>query len=271
MDRLGANCWAPRTTTPTGPGSAVRVPGAVPPRWACGTRATRRRPGARPLPRRRHRQRGVHAPVPRQPGGSAPVRRRGDRWLPQPDRCSATSGSSGPRAASPTTSRPASVPPCGTSWPRPRPMGFLIPQVVYGYFPANGDGNDLVVWTDESRSAERPGSCPRQTKAPYYCTPTSSAGGGDQVDYAAPIVTMGPAVSERIGQAVRGRPLPGLPPAARPGGRDGRGAGRVLAPAHAGGMGSPTRTACRSPACSASSTGAVATRGGTRPAPTRTT
>ena len=25
--------------------------------------------------------------------------------------------------------------------------GLLVPQVVYGYFPANGDGNDLVIWT----------------------------------------------------------------------------------------------------------------------------
>ena len=33
--------------------------------------------------------------------------------------------------------------------------GLLVPQVVYGYFPANGDGNDLVVWNDESRIAER--------------------------------------------------------------------------------------------------------------------
>ena len=32
--------------------------------------------------------------------------------------------------------------------------GVLVPQVVYGYFPANGDGDDLVVWTDESRTTE---------------------------------------------------------------------------------------------------------------------
>ena len=32
--------------------------------------------------------------------------------------------------------------------------GVLVPQVVYGYFAANGDGNDLVVWTDESRTTE---------------------------------------------------------------------------------------------------------------------
>ncbi|HLT69613.1 MAG TPA: methionine synthase [Acidimicrobiales bacterium] len=78
--------------------------------------------------------------------------------------------------------------------------GLLVPQVVYGYFPANGDGNDLVVWTDESRTTERVRfRFPRQTKAPFYCIadffrPIDSG----EVDYAAfSIVTMGPAVSER--------------------------------------------------------------------------
>jgi 5-methyltetrahydrofolate--homocysteine methyltransferase len=78
--------------------------------------------------------------------------------------------------------------------------GLLVPQVVYGYFPANGDGNDLVVWTDESRSEERARfAFPRQTKAPYYCIADFfRPAEGDQVDYAGfSIVTMGPAVSER--------------------------------------------------------------------------
>ena len=78
--------------------------------------------------------------------------------------------------------------------------GLLVPQVVYGYFPASGDGNDLVIWTDETRSAERTRfRFPRQTKAPYLCIadffrPVDH----DEVDYAAfHIVTMGPMVSER--------------------------------------------------------------------------
>jgi 5-methyltetrahydrofolate--homocysteine methyltransferase len=78
--------------------------------------------------------------------------------------------------------------------------GLLVPQVVYGYFPVNGDGNDLVVWTDETRREERTRfGYPRQSKAPYYCIadffrPIE----GDDVDYAGfSIVTMGPAVSER--------------------------------------------------------------------------
>ena len=32
---------------------------------------------------------------------------------------------------------------------------LLVPQVVYGYFPANGDGDDLVIWTDELRREEK--------------------------------------------------------------------------------------------------------------------
>jgi 5-methyltetrahydrofolate--homocysteine methyltransferase len=78
--------------------------------------------------------------------------------------------------------------------------GLLVPQVVYGYFPANGDGNDLVIWTDETRTEERTRfSYPRQSKAPYLCIadffrPIAS----DELDYAGfSIVTMGPAVSER--------------------------------------------------------------------------
>ncbi|HEX8805088.1 MAG TPA: vitamin B12 dependent-methionine synthase activation domain-containing protein, partial [Acidimicrobiales bacterium] len=78
--------------------------------------------------------------------------------------------------------------------------GLLVPQVVYGYFPANGDGDELVIWTDEARTAERARfRFPRQSKAPYLCIadffrPVTS----DEVDVAGfSIVTMGPAVSER--------------------------------------------------------------------------
>jgi 5-methyltetrahydrofolate--homocysteine methyltransferase len=77
--------------------------------------------------------------------------------------------------------------------------GLLVPQVVYGYFAANGDGNDVVIWKDESRSAEwMRFSYPRQTKAPHLCIadffrPVSSG----EPDYAAfHIVTMGAKVSE---------------------------------------------------------------------------
>ncbi len=77
--------------------------------------------------------------------------------------------------------------------------GVLVPQVVYGYFCASGDGNDLVVWTDESRTEEAARlHYPRQKVAPYLCIadfvrPIES----DELDYVAfHIVTMGAAVSE---------------------------------------------------------------------------
>jgi len=77
--------------------------------------------------------------------------------------------------------------------------GVLVPQVVYGYFPVNGDGNDLVVWTDDTRSRELTRfNYPRQRSDQFLCIadffrPIES---GD-VDYAAfHIVTMGAAVSE---------------------------------------------------------------------------
>jgi 5-methyltetrahydrofolate--homocysteine methyltransferase len=77
--------------------------------------------------------------------------------------------------------------------------GLLVPQVVYGFFAANGDGDDLVIWKDDSRSAEwMRFSYPRQTKAPFLCIadffrPVASG----EPDYAAfHIVTMGPKVSE---------------------------------------------------------------------------
>ncbi|HEX6946423.1 MAG TPA: methionine synthase [Acidimicrobiia bacterium] len=77
---------------------------------------------------------------------------------------------------------------------------LLVPQVVYGYYPANGDGNDLVIWSDTDRSEEIARfTFPRQVEEPYLCIadffrPVES----DEIDYAAfHIVTMGPRISER--------------------------------------------------------------------------
>jgi 5-methyltetrahydrofolate--homocysteine methyltransferase len=78
--------------------------------------------------------------------------------------------------------------------------GILVPQVVYGYFPANGDGDDLVIWTDDTRSVEWGRfHYPRQRESPFLCIadffrPVESG----EADYAAfHIVTMGSVVSER--------------------------------------------------------------------------
>ncbi len=80
---------------------------------------------------------------------------------------------------------------------------LLVPQVVYGYFAVNADGNELVVWRDDSRRSEwlRFGF-PRQSTEPWLCIsdffrPVSS---GD-ADYAAfHIVTMGEVASERAAE-----------------------------------------------------------------------
>ena len=77
--------------------------------------------------------------------------------------------------------------------------GVLVPQVVYGYFAANGEGNDVVVWKDESRTAEwMRFPFPRQKVEPFLCIADffRSVDSGD-TDYAAyHIVTMGNAISE---------------------------------------------------------------------------
>ena len=81
--------------------------------------------------------------------------------------------------------------------------GILVPQVVYGYFPANGDGDDLVIWTDDTRTVEWGRfHYPRQREEPFLCIadffrPIES-GEADYVSFH--IVTMGSPVSERAGE-----------------------------------------------------------------------
>jgi 5-methyltetrahydrofolate--homocysteine methyltransferase len=79
----------------------------------------------------------------------------------------------------------------------------LVPQVVYGYFPANADGQDLVIWKDDTRTSEwLRFRYPRQSKDPFLCIadffrPADSG----ELDYAAfHIVTMGSRVSELTAQ-----------------------------------------------------------------------
>ncbi len=80
---------------------------------------------------------------------------------------------------------------------------LLVPQVAYGFFAANQDGDDLVIWKDETRTGELARfSFPRQSAEPFLCIadffrPIDS---GD-ADYAAfHLVTMGAAVSERAAE-----------------------------------------------------------------------
>ena len=79
--------------------------------------------------------------------------------------------------------------------------GVLVPQVVYGYFPANADADDLVIWeSDERRVEVGRYRFPRQSEAPFLCISDFFRpwdGGAGELDYAAfHIVTMGGRISE---------------------------------------------------------------------------
>ncbi len=77
---------------------------------------------------------------------------------------------------------------------------LLVPQAVWGHFPAAADGNDLVIFTDDTRGRERTRfTFPRQVADPFLCIadffrPVDQP----ERDYASfMLVTMGPRVSER--------------------------------------------------------------------------
>ncbi len=77
---------------------------------------------------------------------------------------------------------------------------LLVPAAAWGYFAVNSEGNDLVVWKDDTRTQEwlRFGF-PRQQKPPFLCIADffRPAESGD-ADYAAfHVVTMGSRASER--------------------------------------------------------------------------
>ncbi len=77
---------------------------------------------------------------------------------------------------------------------------LLVPQVVYGHFPAAADGDDLVIYENDERLVERTRfHFPRQRQDPFLCIadffrPVTSR----DRDYASfMLVTMGPRISER--------------------------------------------------------------------------
>ena len=77
---------------------------------------------------------------------------------------------------------------------------LLIPQVVWGHFPVAADGDDLVVFTDDSRTTEQVRfNFPRQHAEPFYCISDFFRPiGSPDKDYASfMLVTMGSRVSER--------------------------------------------------------------------------
>ena len=80
-----------------------------------------------------------------------------------------------------------------------RRADVLRPAVAYGYFAANSDGDDLIVWADEGRSTELTRfNFPRQDESPWLCIadffrPVASG----EADYVAfHLVSMGAAASE---------------------------------------------------------------------------
>jgi 5-methyltetrahydrofolate--homocysteine methyltransferase len=80
-----------------------------------------------------------------------------------------------------------------------RASGVLEPSVAYGYFAVNSDGDDLVVWKDESRSSEwLRFAFPRQPATPWLCIADffRSVDSGEEDFAAFHVVTMGPRVTE---------------------------------------------------------------------------
>jgi 5-methyltetrahydrofolate--homocysteine methyltransferase len=80
-----------------------------------------------------------------------------------------------------------------------RTTGALQPKVAYGYYPANAEGDDLVLWCSEDRDRELARlSFPRQAAEPWLCIadffrPIESG----EIDYAAlSVVTMGSRATE---------------------------------------------------------------------------
>jgi 5-methyltetrahydrofolate--homocysteine methyltransferase len=77
---------------------------------------------------------------------------------------------------------------------------LLVPQVVYGHFPAASVGNDLVIYADEAHAEELARfTFPRQHAEPWLCIADffRPEGVADRDHASFMLVTMGPRVSER--------------------------------------------------------------------------
>jgi 5-methyltetrahydrofolate--homocysteine methyltransferase len=80
---------------------------------------------------------------------------------------------------------------------------LLVPQVAYGHFAANSDGQDLIIWSDDTRRDELTRfTFPRQKDEPNLCIADFfRPRGADEADYASfMVVTMGSRVSERAAE-----------------------------------------------------------------------
>jgi len=80
---------------------------------------------------------------------------------------------------------------------------LLVPQVVYGHFPVNSDGNDLIVYSDDTRQKELTRFLfPRQKVEPWLCISDFYASvESGRPDYASfMLVTMGQRISDRCAE-----------------------------------------------------------------------
>ena len=113
--------------------------------------------------------------------------------------------------------------------------GIFEPKVVYGYFPAQADGNDVIVYEETAgRICPCPTSClrftfPRQREGPKLCiadffAPTSS---GKMDVLGLSLVTIGSKASEETQRLFEGGEYTALSLSSRTQCRDGRGAGGI--------------------------------------------
>ncbi|MFG0253179.1 MAG: vitamin B12 dependent-methionine synthase activation domain-containing protein, partial [Phycisphaerales bacterium JB038] len=88
-----------------------------------------------------------------------------------------------------------------------REEGILQPRVVYGYFPCQSEGNDLIVYDaeDQDREVER-FHFPRQGKGKHLCIADffRSVESGDKDTLALTCVTVGSEVSARAQRLFEG-------------------------------------------------------------------
>ena len=139
-------------------------------------RGPHRRRRAAPFARRRRRQPGVHATVPRHAHREGHLHRRDrrvrerDGAVPQPVAVPARDRAGADRPETDDEFKARIRATFREQLAAAKASGVLVPQVVYGYFPANGDGDDLVVWTDETRTTEAARfHYPRQKVEPFLC------------------------------------------------------------------------------------------------------
>ena len=233
-----------------------------------------------PVARGRRRQPDLRAAVPRLAGRQGHRRSTTSPATSTRPRCSATSGSSGPRTGEDDDDvqgpHPAAC--CASSWPRPRPPACCVPAGRLRLLRRpTATATTSSIWKDETphRRVACGSAFPRQTDGAVPVHRRLLPPGRVAARPTTPPSTSSPWAPRSP------RRRPSCSPtnryqdylhAARPRRRDGRGAGRVLAPPHPRGVGLRRRgRPVARPACSASSTAAAATRGATRPAPTSRT